>query len=96
MVEGGIFSYNDENYKIISLIPVLDITKSIIGGSDPNVLIEKIAEIMFNYQLTTNQINNLKDILIPGLPDYEWTVEYSSYLSNPSDQDLSKSVENKL
>jgi len=38
----------------------------------------------------------LKDILIPGLPDYEWTVEYVNYLDNQDDENLVKSLENKL
>ena len=38
----------------------------------------------------------LKDVLIPGLPDFEWTVEYSDYLADPSNQALEESVENKL
>jgi hypothetical protein len=35
-------------------------------------------------------------VLIPGLPDFEWSVEYSDYLSDPSNQALAVSVENKL
>jgi hypothetical protein len=51
---------------------------------------------MFNYPITENQLTSLKDVLIPGLPDFEWTVEYSDYLSDPSNQALAESVENKL
>jgi hypothetical protein len=35
-------------------------------------------------------------VLIPGLPDYEWTVEYTDYLNNPSDPTLAAAVETKL
>ncbi|MBK6782664.1 MAG: DUF1800 family protein [Saprospiraceae bacterium] len=96
MVEGGIFSYNDENYRVTSLVPVLEIVKNIPDANDPNVLVNKLAEIMFNYPITTNQLTSLKDVLIPGLPDFEWTVEYSDYLADPSNQALEESVENKL
>lgn len=96
MVEGGNFSYNDENYNITTLIPVLDIVNNIANAYNPNVLINSLAEMMFNYPITDNQLTSLKDILIPGLPDFEWTVEYSNYLSNPSDQALIEAVENKL
>jgi hypothetical protein len=96
MVEGGTFSYNEVNYRITSLVPVLDIIKNIADAHDPNILINSLADIMFNYPLTTHQSTSLKDVLIPGLPDFEWTVEYSEYLSNPSDQALRESVENKL
>ncbi|MBK6362136.1 MAG: DUF1800 domain-containing protein [Saprospiraceae bacterium] len=96
IVEGGIFSYNDENYRVTSLVPVLEIVKNIPDANDPNVLVNKLAEIMFNYPITTNQLTSLKDVLIPGLPDFEWTVEYSDYLADPSNQALEESVENKL
>lgn len=96
MVEGGIFSYNDKNYNITSIVPVLDIVNNITNASDPNILIDKLAEIMFNYPLTTSQVTALKEVLIPGLPDFEWTVEYSDYLANQSNQTLATSVKNKL
>ncbi|MBK8699432.1 MAG: DUF1800 domain-containing protein [Saprospiraceae bacterium] len=96
MVEGGSFSFNDVNYNIKALIPVLDVVKSISDAADPNMLIPKLAEIMFNHPITAIQLTSLKDILIPGLPDFEWTVEYLGYLSDPSNQALAKSVENKL
>ena len=51
---------------------------------------------MFNYPISQEQLNALKEILIPGLPDFEWSVEYSEYLANPSDEALRISVENKL
>jgi hypothetical protein len=96
MVEGGTFSYNDVNYQITSLVPVLEIVNNIAGAADPNVLINSLAEIMFNYPITSAQVTSLKDILIPGLPDFEWTVEYSEYLTDPTNLALAESVKNKL
>jgi uncharacterized protein (DUF1800 family) len=96
MVDGGIFSYNDENYTVTNLVPVLDIVNNIVNAKNPNILINKLAEIMFNYAITPEQVTSLKDILIPGLPDFEWTVEYSNYLANPSNLALAASVKNKL
>ncbi len=93
---GGKFSYNDENYSVTALIPVLDIVKNIVGSNNPNTLINKLAEMMFNYPITTDQVTSLKDVLIPGLPDFEWTVEYSNYLKNPTNLALAQSVEKKL
>jgi hypothetical protein len=34
--------------------------------------------------------------LIPGLPDFEWSVEYSDYLATPANLALANSVKNKL
>lgn len=96
MVEGGTFSYNDVNYNVTSLVPVLNIVNNIPDAQDPNILINTLAETMFNYPITVNQANSLKDVLIPGLPDFEWTVEYSDYLSDPSNEALKESVKNKL
>ena len=96
MVEGGTFSYNDVNYPITSLVPVLEIVNNIADAYDPNALINGLAEIMFNYPITTAQVTSLKDILIPGLPDFEWSVEYSDFLSNPGNAALAASVNNKL
>lgn len=96
MVEGGTFSYNDVNYNITNLVPVLEIVAGIPNADNPNVLINTLAEIMFNYPITTSQVTALKDVLIPGLPDFEWTVEYSDYLANPTNTALATSVKNKL
>jgi len=96
MVEGGTFSFNDVNYQITNLVPVLEIVNNIADAFDPNVLINSLAEIMFNYPVTLAQVTSLKDILIPGLPDFEWSVEYAEHLSDPSNLALAASVENKL
>ncbi len=96
MVEGGTFSYNNENYNIMALVPVLDVVNGISDARNPNTLINKLAEILFNYPITASQLSALKGVLIPGLPDFEWTVEYSDYLANPSNQALATSVKNKL
>jgi uncharacterized protein (DUF1800 family) len=96
MVEGGTFSYNDVNYNVTTLVPVLEVLEKIPDAQDPNILINTLAEIMFNYPITANQLNSLKDVLIPGLPDFEWTVEYADYLTDPSNQALAESIENKL
>jgi hypothetical protein len=49
-----------------------------------------------NYDITQEQIISLKDILIPGLPDFEWSVEYSDFLANPSNIAMALSVDKKL
>ncbi len=96
MIEGGVFSYNDTNYAITTKAPVLEIIKTIATAADPNSLISELTDMLFNYPITASQITSLKDILIPGLPDFEWTVEYNAHLLNPSDDAIKASVENKL
>lgn len=63
---------------------------------EPNDLIDEFAKILYPQPITESQRDVLKEILIPGLPDYEWTIEFTDYLSNPTDPDLSTSVRNKL
>ena len=70
--------------------------RQIPGAVDPNVLISGITSYLLPRPLTEGQMANLKDVLIPGLPDFEWSVEYGDHLANPNDTDLAASVEAKL
>ncbi len=96
LVKGGTVNVGGSNVNFVAIIPVLLITIGITNASDPNVLIDTFAERMFNYPITTAQRTALKDFLIPGLPDFEWTVEYNSLLANPTDTALQQSVNLKL
>ena len=66
------------------------------GGQQlaPNALINDIAKIIFAHHISQPQLVALKEILIPGLPDFEWTDEYSLYVSG--DMSLEAAVENKI
>ena len=63
---------------------------------DPNAVVEEFSRILFPQPITDGQKAVLKDILIPGLPDYEWTVEYSDYLASPDNAALAEAVASKL
>lgn len=96
LVTGGDLVIDDKNYTVPPLVPVLLIATNITNAEDPNILINELASQLFNYEITESQIISLKDILIPGLPDFEWTIEYTDFLGNPSDDAIRISVENKL
>jgi hypothetical protein len=96
IVTGGTLLIDGDNYTIPPLIPVLEVVAGITNAENPSVLITELSNQLFNYDISHEQIIALKDILIPGLPDFEWTVEYSDYLANPSDNGLKTSVESKL
>lgn len=64
--------------------------------SDPNIIVQEFAQYLFPIQITTNQNAYLHDILIPGLPDYEWTNEWNAYTSDPTNQAKLVSVKSKL
>ena len=96
LVTGGILLIDEKSYIVPPLVPVLLIVSSITTAEDPIILIRSLTNQLFNYEISQNQIDSLKDILIPGLPDFEWTIEYLDYLEDPSDNDLRTSIENKL
>ncbi|QVY64884.1 DUF1800 family protein [Polaribacter sp. Q13] len=98
MVTGGDLLIDNpyKSYTIAPLVPVLQIASEITNSEDPNILITELSNQLFNYPISQNQIDDLKDILIPGLPDYEWKVEYTNFLKNSSNEGIRISVENKL
>lgn len=63
---------------------------------DPTELVRELTLFMLPKPLSDEQIIQLKELFIPGLPDYEWTVEYNQYLNNPSDGKLKRSLNDKL
>ncbi len=77
-------------------INVLKYVEGLPNPFDPNVMIGEIARVLYPQPLTASQLKLLKNVLIPGLPDFEWTVEYGDYRNNPNDKNLAASVESKL
>ena len=75
---------------------LLDFFGRFANATDPNALVAQLAERFLPRPLSEAQLTALKGILIPGLPDFEWTVEYGSYLADPDDEEVALSVERKL
>lgn len=50
-----------------------------VQASDINVLIDSCCDLLFPLDITANQKQYLKDILLQGLPDFEWTVEWTQF-----------------
>jgi len=67
-----------------------------ITPSDINNLVQTLATLLFPVALSENKINELKEILIPGLPDFEWTVEWNNYINNPEDENQKSAIEKQL
>lgn len=78
------------------IIDVLAFAAKIENGTDPNVLIDEFSKVLFPQPISPTQKAALKEALIPGLPDFEWTVEYGDYLAEPDNQDLKTGAENRL
>jgi uncharacterized protein (DUF1800 family) len=86
-------------YRIGSIrvqVDVLTFVEKTSDASDPNVLIDELAELFYPQPLNQLQLDALKEVLLPGLPDFEWTIEYEEYKNNPSDVRLAASIEKKL
>jgi uncharacterized protein (DUF1800 family) len=64
--------------------------------SDPAVLVDEAAGLLFAIPLTAIQKAFLKETLIPGLPDYEWTVEWTDYKNDATNTTKLAAVRSKL
>ena len=73
-------------------IDPLAFVETIDNPNDPNALIEEFVQILFPQPITDDQKAALKEVLIPGLPDFEWTVEYNLYLATPDDEELAEAL----
>jgi hypothetical protein len=65
-------------------------------AADCNQLIAEMVKLLLAIPLTANQMAFLNDTLLPGLPDFEWTVEWQDFLSAPNDATKRNAVESKL
>jgi uncharacterized protein (DUF1800 family) len=65
-------------------------------AADPNLLIAEFVRLMVPFTLTANQLAFLKNALIPGLPDFEWTSEWNMYLATPTSTARKNAVLTKL
>lgn len=86
-------------YRVTSFTLVIDpiaFLLQVSDPSDPNVLIAEFSQYLFPVAITDNQKAFLKETLIPGLPDYEWTMEWNDYLLTPNDPTKKAAVSSKL
>jgi hypothetical protein len=77
-------------------VDLLDYISKFDDPFDPNRLIDEFIANLFPQPLTEDQKGILKEILIPGLPDFEWTEEYGDYVGNPTNPDIRRAVDQKL
>ncbi|HMR42770.1 MAG TPA: hypothetical protein PKC40_03010, partial [Saprospiraceae bacterium] len=89
-------SVNNQGRGNTNGVDVLAFVAGLDNNLDPNEMIDEITKILLPQPLTQVQKDYLKEILIPGLPDFEWTVEYGDYLANPNNADLRNAVQSKL
>ena len=88
--QDGNDDYQPRPFDYFAFVGALD------SPSDPNELILECAQIFLPRELDMAQLDALKDQLIPGLPDSEWSRQYGDYLSSPYNPDVVNPVRNKL
>ncbi|MBI4548256.1 MAG: DUF1800 domain-containing protein [Ignavibacteriae bacterium] len=86
--------HTQNNFTLI--IDPIAFVQQVSDPSDPNILINEFAKYMFPIAITNNQKSFLKEVLIPGLPDYEWTNEWLAFQSDPNDPIKRNAITTKL
>jgi len=76
----------------VALVQALPATTA----SDCNLLIAEFVQLMVPISLMASQIAFLKAALLPGLPDFEWTVEWQQFLAAPTVAAKRAAVNTKL
>jgi uncharacterized protein (DUF1800 family) len=77
-------------------IDLVNFIRTLPDPFDVNHLITDIATLLFVKPISEDQLTALKEVLIPGLPDFEWTVEYTEYRNDEENFNLRQVIENKL
>lgn len=77
-------------------IDLVNFIRTLPDPFDVNHLITDITGLLFVKPISDEQLTALKEVLIPGLPDFEWTVEYSEYRDDEENFNLRVVIENKL
>jgi len=72
------------------------LTAKVTDPSDVNGLINGFAQILLPIALSSNQLTQLKEVLIPGLPNSSWTFEWNKYIANPGDATQKSLISKKL
>ncbi len=89
---GNGINVGQTKYKI-DLIKIIQLTSA---PSDPVVVVDELTKLFLPLPANPSLKLFLKTVLIPGLPDFEWTMEYNNYLDNLNDENIKKSLEKKI
>ncbi len=93
---GGEFPSNGTSFYLPPIIPVLELAAFVPNADQADALIDAWSALLFPQEIMPAQKTYLKEILIPGLPDFEWTVEYGEYLADPENDAKKEAIQNKL
>ena len=78
-------------------LDLISMARRTSNPGDPRVLVGEFAEAVFALELTANQKDYLvTSVLIPGLPDYEWSNYWSQYIGDPNNTQKRNAVVTRL
>ena len=77
-------------------LDLLAIVQQFPAPADLYGMLAAWVELLLPRPVPQEQLDYLKDILLPGLPETQWAVEYAAYSSNPTDDELREALERKL
>ena len=88
--------YTRNGLKIVIDAVALNQSLPAATAADCNLLIAAFVQLMVPIALTATQLAFLKSALLPGLPDFEWTIEWQQYLAAPTNAAKRTAVNTKL
>ncbi|KAA3634276.1 MAG: DUF1800 domain-containing protein [Bacteroidetes bacterium] len=86
------YTYGGQNIKVDSL----HLMTLLNDPYNPDSVIQEFVKMFFPQPITDGQHAVLKETLLAGQPDYEWTIEYSDYEANPDNSGLAESIASRL
>jgi uncharacterized protein (DUF1800 family) len=79
------------------VIDPIALAKATADPGDPQVLVSELAALLFSLEPTANQKEYLiQNVLIPGLPDYEWMNYWAAYAADPNNTTKRNLVSTKI
>ncbi len=75
---------------------VLKLISTFDNPENPDSVVREFTKMLLPKPLTTEQYATLKDILLSGLPDFEWAEEYGAYADDPDGSGMAGSIEARL
>ncbi len=80
---------------VLAKIDTVLLAQEIPDSGNPDLLINELVKVFFSRPLSQAELEGYKEVLRPGLPDFEWTVEWADYLNEPTPQ-KEQAVRSKL
>ncbi|MBX7154121.1 MAG: DUF1800 domain-containing protein [Bacteriodetes bacterium] len=85
----------DENYGK-TYIDVIELAKQTSNPGDINVIINEWCELAYPLPMPDEAKAQFKQVVLNGLPDYEWTAEWNDYMADSTNETKEKAVTDKL